>query len=496
MSTSIGSTSHSNYQKRWPALIALSLGVLMILLDATVVYVALPSIHQDLSFRASSVAWVVNAFTLAFGGTLLVGGRLGDHYGHREVFLTGAALFTIASLVCGLSQTPEVLILGRAAQGATGAVVAAVAQSLITNLFSDSAERAKAIGIYNCICVGGNSIGLLVGGLITTAMSWHWIFIVNLPIGISVCVLCWLYLPRVRVLDIDTQLDVWGTVAVTTSLVLAAYAISNGNHAGWRSAQTLGLLTCAALAMAVFLRIEARARTPLLPLSYFRRRTIVLATIVRFLWSAGESAMLFISLYLQLVLGYRPFEIGITFLPGSIIMAAFSLILSAKLAVRYGIRKPLSVGMLLGAFALTWLARAPVDGHAAVDVLPGTILLAFSVGIASIPILLASMDGVEPRESGLASGVLNTAALMGSTLGLAVLVSVSAARTGDLLASGAADLVALTSGYSSAFLAGAACIGVGALISAVFLPTKLSSPTLEISAKEKSVSDQKVDQTH
>jgi EmrB/QacA subfamily drug resistance transporter len=455
---------------RWLALMVLCLGVLMIVLDTTIVNVALPSIRQDLGFSETSLVWVVNAYMLTFGGFLLLGGRLGDLFGHRRLFLLGITLFTVASLACGLSNSQALLITARAVQGLGGAVVSAVSLSLIMNLFTEPAERAKAMGIYGFVCAGGGSIGVLLGGLLTDSLSWHWIFLVNLPIGVAVYALCLALLPNVGGHAAGERLDIGGAITVTTALMLAVYAIVNGNEAGWISGQTVLLLGTSVVLFAVFLAIEARVKHPLMPLRLFRLRNVATANIIGVLWAAAMFAWFFISaLYLQLVLGRSPMQVGLAFLPANLIMAAFSLGLSAKLVMRFGNRAPLSIGLLLAAAGLALFVRAPVDGSFLVDVLPGMTVLGIGAGMALNPLLLVAMSDVAPSESGLASGVVNTAFMMGGALGLAVLASLAAARTGNLLASGANPLVALNGGYHLAFLVGAAFAATAALLAAVLL---------------------------
>jgi EmrB/QacA subfamily drug resistance transporter len=464
-------------RKRWLALYVLCLGVLMIVLDTTIVNVALPSIRQDLAFTETSLVWVVNAYMLTFGGFLLLGGRLGDLYGHRRLFLLGITLFTIASLACGLSNSRELLIVARAVQGLGGAVVSAVALSLIMNLFVEPAERAKAMGIYGFVCAGGGSIGVLLGGVLTSAFNWHWIFLVNLPIGVAVYALCLVLLPDGRGQAGAGRLDVAGAATVTSSLMLAVYAIVNGNEAGWTSAQSIGLLAAAATLLALFLGIEARVRTPLMPLNLFRLRNVAIANIVGVLWAAAMFAWFFISaLYMQLVLGYSALQVGLGFLPANLIMAVFSLGISAKLVMRFGLKWPLAAGLLLAAAGLLLFARAPVGGNFIVDVLPGMLLLGLGAGIAFNPVLLAAMSDVKPEEAGLASGVVNTSFMMGGALGLAVLASLAVARTNSLLSSGADSLVALVGGYHIAFLIGAVFAVTAALFGAMFLRTGLQAP--------------------
>jgi EmrB/QacA subfamily drug resistance transporter len=443
-------------RQRWLALYVLCLGSLMIVLDATIVNVALPSIREDLGFSETSLAWVVNAYLLTYGGLLLLGGRLGDLYGHRRLFIYGITLFTLSSLVCGLSDAQGFLVGARAVQGIGGAVASAVSLSLIMTLFTETSERAKAMGFFGFVASGGGTLGVLLGGVLTDALSWHWIFLVNVPIGVVVCALCLRLLPPGEGGGGGGRLDVPGALSVTGALMVAVYAIVNGNENGWTSFETLGLLALAVALMALFLAIEARVPAPLMPLRLFKLRNVATANAVGVLWAAAMFAWFFLSaLYLQFVLGYSPLEVGLAFAPSTLIMGAFSLGLSAKLVIRYGYRLPLATGLSLAALGLLWFVRAPVDGSFVVDVLPSMVLLGFGAGMAFNPVLMAAMNDVEPSESGLASGVVNTAFMMGGALGLAVLASVAASRTDSLRDSGDGPLQALTGGYHTAFLIGA-----------------------------------------
>ncbi len=457
-------------RKRWLALIVLCLGDLMIVLDTTIVNVALPSIREDLAFTETSLVWVVNAYMLTYGGFLLLGGRLGDLYGQRRLFLLGTTLFTLASLACGLAGSQGLLVAARAVQGLGGAVVSAIVLSLIMNLFTEPVERAKAMGIYGFVMAGGGSVGALLGGLLTDALSWHWVFLVNIPIGVAVYALTVILLRESRAPAGTARLDVGGAVTVTASLMLAVYAVVNGNEVGWTSAQTLTLLGAAAGLLALFLALETWVRDPLMPLRLFRLRSVATANVVGILWSAAMFAWFFVSaLYLQLVLGYSAMQVGLAFLPANLIMAAFSLGLSAKMVMRFGIRVPLAAGLALTAAGLALFALSPVDGSFALHVLPGMALLGIGCGMAMNPVLLAAMSDVPQSESGLASGVVNTAFMMGGALGLAVLASLAAARTDRLLALGADSLAALNGGYHIAFAIGAAFAAAASLASAALL---------------------------
>src|SRR6478736_2820561 len=380
-------------RSRWLALYVLCLGDLMIVLDSSIVNVALPSIQTDLGFSASALAWVVNAYLLTFGGFLLLSGRLGDLFGNKRVFSVGVVAFTLASVACGLAPASGLLVAGRAVQGFGGAAVSAVALSLIMGLFSDPAERAKAMGFFGFVMSGGGAVGVLLGGVLTGLFSWHWIFLVNVPVGVAVWVSARRVLPEDAVSGGGGRLDVPGAVLVTSALMLSVYGIVGGNAAGWASAM--------------------------------------------FAW------FFLAALYLQRVLGYDALEVGLAFVPTSVLMAFCSLKVSDRLVMRLGVRTPLTAGLLLAAASLLLFSRAPVDGDFLVDVLPSMLLLGAGAGIAFNPVLLAAMGDVEPHESGLASGVVNTSFMMGGALGLAVLVSLSAHRTGSLLADGAGSLEAL-----------------------------------------------------
>jgi EmrB/QacA subfamily drug resistance transporter len=472
--------------RRWLALLILCLGDLMIVLDVTIVGVALPSIREDLGFSEESLAWVVNAYLITFGGLLLLGGRLGDLLGHRRMFLAGVALFTAASAVCGFSDSQGMLIGARALQGVGGAVVSAVALSLMITLFTEPTERAKAMGVFGFVASGGGSLGVLLGGILTDTLNWHWIFLVNVRVGILVVVLTLVVIPSARVATAAPRLDLAGAAAVTASLVTAVYAIVNGNEVGWLTVRTLGLLAASSVLLAIFVGTEARVRSPLVPLGLFRLRNIAVSNVVGVLWAGAMFAWFFLTaLYLQLVLGYSPLQVGFAFLPGNLIMGAMSIGLSAKLVLHFGIRPPLTAGLHLAAIGLLLLARAPVNGDFVIDVLPSMILLGLGAGTAFNPVLLAAMSDVEPTEAGLASGLVNTSFMMGGALGLAVLASLAALRTDALLADGESLTAALTGGYQVAFLVGAifaaAAAGLGA--SLLRVPTQ-AAEELEEAAGE------------
>lgn len=461
-------------EKRWSALVILCLGDLMIVLDTTIVNVALPSIKAALGFSETSLVWVVNAYMLTFSGFLLLGGRLGDLYGQRRVFLAGLMIFTLASLACGLAQSQLFLIAARAIQGFGGAIVSAVALSLIMNLFTTPEDRARAMGLFGFVAAGGGAVGVLLGGLLTGSFDWHWNFLVNVPIGIAVFILCRALIPHLD--GQHVKLDVWGAVTVTAALMLAVYAIVNGNSSGWISFQTIGTLALSVACFAAFLHIERTTHSPLVPLSVFALRNMTAASIIGILWSAAMFSWFFLAaLYLQLILGYGPLLVGLAFLPANVIMAAFSLGLSARIVMRFGTRGPLVLGMLLIAAGLALFGVAPAEGSFLWQVLPGMTLLGGGAGLAFNPVLLAATNDVPPDESGLASGVLNTAFMMGGSLGLAILASIAALRSESLVAAGATRILALLSGYHLAFLAGAIAAVLAAAVAFIFL-RETSSP--------------------
>ena len=466
---------------RWLALYALCLGDLMIVLDTNIVNVALPTIQTELGFSPTALAWVVNAYMLTFGGFLLLSGRLGDLYGNRRVLLGGVGAFTLASVACALAPSAELLVVGRAIQGLGGAAVSAVALALIMGLFESPAERAKAMGVFGFVMSGGGAVGVLLGGVLTGLLTWQWIFLVNVPIGVAV----WLLVTRLLPADTGQagagRLDVPGAALVTGSLMLAVYGVVGGNAAGWTSTRTLAILAIAVVGLAAFLVREARTEHPLMPLRLFSLRNVAVSQVVGVLWAGAMFACFFLTaLYMQGVLGYGALKVGLAYLPSCVVMALFSLRLSDKLVMRFGIRPPLAVGLGLAAVSLALFSRAPVDGSYVVHVLPGMVLLGIGAGIAFNPVLLAAMGDVEPHEAGLASGVVNTSFMMGGALGLAVLVALSDWRHADLVSSGTAPLEALNGGYQIAFAAGAVMAAVAAVVGGTLLrPRPMQVPEPE-----------------
>jgi EmrB/QacA subfamily drug resistance transporter len=469
------STTNKKIENKWLALLVLCLGTLMIVLDTTIVNVALPSIKDDLEFNESSLAWVVNAYMLTFGGFLLLGGRLGDLFGHRKLFLIGITLFTFASLGCGIAQSQTMLIIARAIQGLGGAVASAVSLSLLMNLFTKPEERARAMGYFGFVAAGGGAVGVLLGGVLTNSFDWHWNFLINIPIGAVVIFLSWKLLPTTRADVMHRSLDVAGSITITTAMLLAVYGIVNGNQVGWISIQTLGFLAAAAGLLGLFAWIESHVKAPLMPLSMFKNRNLAVSNVIGVLWAAAMFAWFFLSsLYLQLVLGYNPLQVGLSFLPANLIMATFSLGLSAKLVMRYGIKKPLAVGLGIASVGLLLFVKAPVNGNFFIDVLPSMVLLGLGAGMAFNPVLLAAMSNVKPEESGLASGLVNTSFMMGGSLGLAILASLAASRTMSLLGTGTGQIEALNEGYHIAFLVGALFAATAAFLGAKFLKISMT----------------------
>jgi EmrB/QacA subfamily drug resistance transporter len=462
-----GHTETAPDSRRWPALIVLCVGMLMIVLDVTVVNVALPSIQSDLGFSQSDLAWVVNAYLISFGGLLLLAGRLGDLFGRRRIFLIGLAAFTVASLACGLAQSQAVLIGARFVQGVGGAMTSAVILGMIVTMFPEPREQAKAIGIYGFVASAGGSIGLLAGGVLTEAITWHWIFFINLPIAIGTAVAAARLIDRDEGIGIANGADVLGAVLVTGSLMLGVYTIVKASEYGWDSAHTLVLGAAAIVLLAGFVARQARAANPLMPLRVFRSRNVSGANLVQVVVVAGMFGMFFMgTLYLERVLGFDPLEIGLAFLPATIVMGIFSAGVSARLNARYGARATLVPALVLILAGLVLFARVPVDGAYVVDVLPAVILVGIGAGLTFPSLMMLAMSGATPADAGLASGLVNTTAQVGGALGLAVLATLATTRTGDLLAAGESAPSALTGGFHLAFLVGAGLVvaGIGVAI--------------------------------
>ena len=457
-----------NEQNRWPALYVLCTGMLMIVLDMTVVNVALPYIQDDLGFSNSSLAWTVNAYLIAFGGLLLLAGRLGDLVGRRDVFLTGLALFTLASLLCGLAQSQEMLVGARFLQGIGGAMTSAVILGMIVTMFPEPREQAKAIGIYAFVASGGGSVGLLAGGILTEAINWHWIFFINVPIAIATAFFALRLMGRDEGIGFGGGTDVPGAVLITTSLMLGVYTIVKpAAEQGWTDPQTLLLSAISGALLATFIWRQATAKNPIMPLGLFRSRNVSGANIVQALSIAGMFAMFFLgTLYLERILGYDALEIGFAFLPATIAMGLMSARYSERLVMRFGARHTLVPGLVLILLSLVLFTRAPVGGSWVEHVLPVMLLLGFGAGTAFPALMNLAMSDVEQNEAGLASGLVNTTAQVGAALGLAVLATLSSEHSDSLIADGESTQQALTSGYHFAFWIGAALV-LGAIVVAL-----------------------------
>jgi EmrB/QacA subfamily drug resistance transporter len=466
-------------RERWIALVVLCVGVLMIILDGTIVNVALPSIQSDLGFSQSTLAWVVNAYLIAFGGLLLLAGRLGDLIGRRRVFLAGLALFTVASLLCGLAGSQEVLIGARFLQGVGGAMTSAVILGMIVTMFPERGEQARAIGIYSFVASAGASIGLLAGGALTEAINWHWIFFVNVPIGVATAITARRLLAHEDGIGLERGADVPGAVLVTGSLMLGVYAIVGAADHGWGSAHTLLLGGIAVLLLAGFVAREATAAHPLMPLRIFRSRIVAGANAVQGLMVAGMFSMFFLgALYLQRVLHYQAIEVGLAFLPVALGIGVLSLGASARLIMRIGARATLLPGLLLMAAGLLLFRRAPIDATYLRDIFPAVLLLGVGAGLSFPALMTLAMSGATPEDSGLASGLVNTTQQVGGALGLAVLATLSTNRTDALLGGGDSTAEALTGGYDLAF-----GIGAGLVILAFALAVGLLRPEAAVAGE-------------
>jgi EmrB/QacA subfamily drug resistance transporter len=432
--------------------VVLCAGFLMIILDQTIVNVALPSIQTDLHFSQSALAWVVNAYLIAFGGLLLLVGRLGDLIGRRRIFLTGLIVFTVASLVCGLADSRGLLIGARFVQGVGGAMTSAVILGMIVTMFPRPSEQAKAIGVYSFVAAAGGAIGLLAGGVLTQAINWHWIFFVNLPIGVATGVLATRLLPNDRGIGLEKGADAPGALLLVASLMLAVYTIVEVSHYGWGSAHTLGFGAVAVGLLASFIVRQATAANPLIPLRVFRSRTVAVANLMQVLMVAGIFGMFFLgALYLQRVLHYSAIDVGLAFLPVALGIAALSLRAAARLMMRFGAKPTLIAGLVLVAAGLVVFRRAPVDAGYVADLLPVMVLLGVGAGLVFPALMTLAMSAATPEDSGLASGLVNTTQQVGGALGLAVLATLATTRTGTLQAHGASTAAALTSGYHLAF---------------------------------------------
>jgi EmrB/QacA subfamily drug resistance transporter len=453
------------------ALYVLCVGMLMIVLDATVVNVALPEIQDDLGFSQSSLAWVVNAYLIAFGGLLLLAGRLGDLISRRGVFLAGLGVFTAASLLCGVAQSQELLIAARFVQGVGGAMTSAVILGMIVTMFPEPREQAKAIGVFGFVASAGGSVGLLAGGVLTQGINWHWIFFINVPVGVATAVLALRLIEGDKGIGFGEGADVLGAALITSSLMLGVYTIVEpAADLGWGASQTLGLGAASLVLLVVFVMREATARKPLIPLKIFRSRNVTGANAIQALTVAGMFGMFFLGvLYLQRVLGYDALQTGLAFLPTTIVMGTLSVRYSERVIMRFGTRRTLLPGLVLIAAGLALFARVPVDGDYVTDVLPSTILLGAGIGTSFPALMTLAMSGATPSDAGLASGLVNTTVQVGAAVGLAVLATLSATRSKSLIENGEFTAAALTDGYQLAFLIGAALVVVAIVVAVTVL---------------------------
>ena len=466
---------HGHEVNPWLVLVLVCMAQFMVILDATIVNVALPSIQTDLSMSEADLQWIVNAYTLTFGGFLLLGGRAGDLAGRKKIFLVGLVVFTVASLLNGLAPSSEVLILFRGLQGLGAALIAPAALSIITATFAEGADRTKAMGVWAAIAVGGGAVGLVLGGVLVEALSWPWIFFVNVPVGIAVFVAALRHVPESRDEHAHKSFDLAGAVTVTTGLIALVYGIVKAQEKGWTSLHTGGFFLLAVVLLGSFLVIESRSAEPLVRLSIFRVRTVRAANIVMFLVASGLFAMFFFNtLYLQRVLGYSALEAGLAFLPftaGIIIGAG----LSQRFVPKFGAREVPLVGMAMAILGLLLFVRLQPDGSYVADFLPGVMLASIGMGLTFVPITLIATSGIPTDDAGLASGLYNTSQQVGGALGLAVLSTIAVSKTEDTLEGlgrepGAADQAqALVDGFHVAYVGSAVLIAAALVLLAVLL---------------------------
>jgi EmrB/QacA subfamily drug resistance transporter len=441
--------------RRWKALAVLGIAYLMVVLDVSIVNVALPSIQTDLNFSPENLQWVVSGYALTFGGFLLLGGRAGDLLGRRIVFVVGLALFAATSLLAGLSNSDTMLIATRIAQGAAGAILAPSVFSIVSVTFQEGAERNKALGILGGIAGSGAAIGVLLGGVLTDYISWEWIFFVNVPIALAALALVPRYVAESRADGLARHFDAWGAVTVTGSLMLLVYALTQSTTNGWGSPATIGTLVGSGVLMGIFLWIEQRSHSPLVPLGIFRRRTLSGANLIGFGLGTMVFGMFFLlSLYMQQVLGFTAMETGFAYLAVALTAVVASGIAQATVT-KIGVKPALTLGMTLLGAGLIYFTQVSVDGSYVRDLLPGFLLIGVGLGYSFVPVSIAALGGVQGEEAGLASGLINTSQQIGGALGLAILATVANTRTEGLLESGTPPPEALTSGFQIAFWVGA-----------------------------------------
>jgi EmrB/QacA subfamily drug resistance transporter len=470
MTDTLTSSPGITSRRRWIALIVVCLAMLMNALDSSIVNVALPSIQRDLHFSQANLTWVVDAYLIAFGSFLLLAGRLGDLLGRKKVFLSGVALFTLSSLICSVAQNQATLITARFFQGMGGAISTSVIVAIIVTEFSGAAERAKAMSAYMFVAVGGGSIGLLVGGLLTQAVNWHWIFVINVPIGVTTLVLGSMLIKENEGLGVRAGLDIKGSLLMTVSLIVGIYAIVTASTYGWLTAHTLGFGAASIVLMVGFFLLESRIEKPIMPTRILKLRSLTTSSIVRGLsFTAMYAVFFFGALYLERVMGYDPLRTGIAFLPLTLAMAIMSLGVTSRLLARFGPMKLLIPGMIAVIVGLLVLARADTHAVYAASILPAFLLLGVGMSVSAVPLLTIAMADVPRSDAGIASGVVNVSMWLASSAGLAVFGTLAASRTTSLLRGGSSNAEALVGGYHETFFIGAVLAALALLVTVVVL---------------------------
>ncbi len=478
-------TGNAEFQdKRWLALILLAAAQFVVVLDASIVNVALPTIGKALDFSDENLPWIVNAYVLTFGGFLLLGGRTADLLGRRRVFMAGLMLVAVASLAAGFAATEGQLIAARAAQGLGAAIISPAALSIVTTIFRDGAERNKALGVWGAVAGAGGAAGVLLGGILTDGLGWEWVLWVNVPVSLIAFALAPRLIAESRASDEARAFDVAGAVTITAALSLLVYAVIDASEAGWGSGKTLGLVALALVLFAAFVVIEQRSRKPLVPFSIFRIRTLTGANVVGVLVGASLFSMFFfISLYMQQVLGYSAIHAGLSYLPLAVTISLAAGVAS-QLVTTLGYKTVLAAGLLFIVAGLLWFSRVSVGGGFTTDILGPSLLAAIGLGFSFVTTTIAAVSGVEEAESGLASGLINTSQQVGGALGLAVLSSLATTHTEDLLGSGSGLKHALTEGFQAAFLGGAAIAALGFILTLVLIKGSDSRAHVEIGKAE------------
>jgi EmrB/QacA subfamily drug resistance transporter len=478
-------TAEQYLERRWTALILLCVAQFIVVLDASIVNVALPSIGDGLNFSEENLPWIVNAYVIAFGGFLLLGGRAADLLGRRRVFMAGLAVVGIASLAAGFATTQGQLIAARAAQGLGAAIVSPSALSIVTSLFKDGAERNKALGAWGAVAGSAGAAGVLLGGILTDGLGWEWVLWVNVPVAAIALAFTPGLIPESRSESVTRHYDAAGAVSITAGLSLLAYALLDASNSGWGSTKIVGLLGISAALIAAFVAIELRSKAPLVPFRIFRIRTLTGANVVGVLLGASLFSMFyFISLYMQQVLGYSAIHAGLSYLPlaVTIILAAG---IGGQLVTRFGFKPILAAGMLFVAVGLAYWSQVSVGGGFLTDILGPSLLAAIGLGFGFVTSTIAAVSGVEEHEQGLASGLINTSQQIGGALGLAVLSTIATSRTDDVMASGGSTLPnALTEGFQAAFLGGAVIAALGVVATLVLIRTRDSRAHVEMSNAE------------